>query len=1694
MTQKNSLLGLKPAFKKRLLQTTIITASVFCLMGEAQAVCNASAGSLIMPDNGSTVTCSGVTNQATGIGDGSTTASVILQDNAIFLITGGTVNAVNLNTITLLDMGNDTQLIGTDSAAFAVNNITATTGSNALIRGTSSGVNSALGDVALSLGAGSTIEGTNQYGVTAANGVTIIGGSDDVTLNGFTAAVYASTGDANITLGANADIDSVNGQGIFANQNITASFGANLDLDSLTSGIQASNGFASITLGNGSDIASVNNSAILAGGDLTILGGADDATLRGNANPTLFGFGAASNVDVTFGDRARILSDASFAINAGNDVTAVFGADADIDSVLTAINATNGNAHITLGNNANIDSQNGNAISANDELTILGGANNVTLTAGNVTLRALSDDINITLGRDVTITSATDSAINASSDVIASFGSNLDIDSVGHSIRATLDSVDLTLADTVNINSSGSSAVSAGGGDVIIRGGANDAEFYGMSAAIISDSAGLDLTLGNNAVIRSSSAQALNASTDITAVFGSGLDLDGDTGGILSSTASVNLTLGDQANMQTVTGMLVRGIGNLTVSGGSNNSTFQSAATVFSSGGTTNITLGDDVSVTSTNDGVALAQTALTAIIGDNADLDASNIVFHSLAGTASVTLGNNADLDSSSSSIISSSGQASLIGGANNVNLQSSGIAVQSISGSVDINLGNDAVINSLTNTAIEGNNNVVATFGTNADLDASSNVIRAVTGGINLTLGNTANLTSTGGNILSASQDVIISGSANDVSFNGPGSIVSSVLGGANLSFGDDATLNSSGANLVSTSGDITAFFGVNADLDTPASAFSSITGAVDVTLGAGSNIQSSAANIINAGTTATIDGGADNITLSANGAIANATGGDVNVTLGNNASLLSAGSSVFITTNDASVNLGQNANLLSSGLTINAASGAVSLTAGDGSRFESTASIAVLADGNVDIIGGADDITIVAAGPTISSSNGDVTATFGDNAQITSTGSTGIQASNMDIVFGQNATVQSASVAFSALGNADLTFGAGSTVSITGASPAISAGSVTADLTSTEMSSDNIVINGANDVTIRTGSSLTSNSNIGITGTAGGDTIDNAGLISGATLSLSLSGGDDVLTLRTGSNLTGNANGGVDNDTINLLESGSEDVNFTGFEILNMNGANWSLSGSSDITNVNVNSGVLANNGSIFGDVTLAGGQYGGTGTTNGALNNTTGVVAPGNSIGTQNINGNYVQGAGATLAIEVNGTASDVLAATGTATLDGTVQFSLFGSDPIADGTSYTFLTAGGGVINSFAAVDNQVPLINASLSYNANDVVVTFDRDSAAAAIAQNEGEAAVLDGLSQTIVNNPAGIAATETALNALSAAQISDAAASLSGGVNSTAIQSGMAAMRGASQAARGRLGDVTSRNYQTASLGDWVRAPEQGTAWLSATGGLGQTQSDGAARGTDYHYYGTSFGFDKALDSGAKWGLFGAYARTDSDMDGLSDEARADIYQAGVYAGSHFYNWAVSTTTSLAWLDFETRRPNQSGVGSAYADFEGYGLQTDIQALGAPLYANSYFGLSPFVGADFSVIQHEGYVESGGGALNLDVDSQTTAQFSTILGVQAAQTYHSERYSFSPMLRLGWSHEFLEDGSDFEASFAGVTSSNFDVDGPDRGRDALVMHASLPILSRADNAFTFYADYDGRLSNEATDHALSAGLRINW
>jgi autotransporter-associated beta strand protein len=129
------------------------------------------------------------------------------------------------------------------------------------------------------------------------------------------------------------------------------------------------------------------------------------------------------------------------------------------------------------------------------------------------------------------------------------------------------------------------------------------------------------------------------------------------------------------------------------------------------------------------------------------------------------------------------------------------------------------------------------------------------------------------------------------------------------------------------------------------------------------------------------------------------------------------------------------------------------------------------------------------------------------------------------------------------------------------------------------------------------------------------------------------------------------------------------------------------------------LNLAAGSVRLNATGTANATVASGAaLDGTGRLIGNLVNN-GVVAPGNSIGTLTVQGNYVHNAGSVLEVEFDAAGNiDLLDVTGTATLNGgTLRFVSLGG---AEGTGGTFLTAGGGLTGTFGTIETagaQLPL-------------------------------------------------------------------------------------------------------------------------------------------------------------------------------------------------------------------------------------------------------------------------------------------------------------------------------------------------------------------------------------------------------------
>ena len=176
----------------------------------------------------------------------------------------------------------------------------------------------------------------------------------------------------------------------------------------------------------------------------------------------------------------------------------------------------------------------------------------------------------------------------------------------------------------------------------------------------------------------------------------------------------------------------------------------------------------------------------------------------------------------------------------------------------------------------------------------------------------------------------------------------------------------------------------------------------------------------------------------------------------------------------------------------------------------------------------------------------------------------------------------------------------------------------------------------------------------------------------------------------------------------NTLGSSLSGNGTFTVQGGGSLNLTGNSSGFTGFTVVSNASLNVG-----GSLGGSVfVLPGSALGGTGSVGHLFNS--GVVAPGNSIGTMTVAGNFTQMQGATYMTEVAGAGlSDRVNVGGTATLGGQVFVSALPGMAFAPSTTYTILNAAGGLSGTFACVNELYPFLQSSLSYDANNVYLTL---------------------------------------------------------------------------------------------------------------------------------------------------------------------------------------------------------------------------------------------------------------------------------------------------------------------------------------------------------------------------------------------
>jgi len=530
--------------------------------------------------------------------------------------------------------------------------------------------------------------------------------------------------------------------------------------------------------------------------------------------------------------------------------------------------------------------------------------------------------------------------------------------------------------------------------------------------------------------------------------------------------------------------------------------------------------------------------------------------------------------------------------------------------------------------------------------------------------------------------------------------------------------------------------------------------------------------------------------------------------------------------------------------------------------------------------------------------------------------------------------------------------------------------------------------------------------------------------------------------------------------------------------------------------------VNGGWLVVNGSITSNVTIAPQSVlGGGGTIAGSVTNN-GVIAPGNGSGALSIAGSYVQAPGSAYIAGINATGqSDRIAVIGPATLQGGTLLMLPQPGIYGPRTTYTILTATGGVSGAYQSVLGGSPFLIPSLSYDANDVYLTLQVGGFAAA-AQTPTQAAVgavFDAAGPTATGDFATVL---TALAQLAPSQVTPILTALSGqnysGFSSSMVQGAQLFMNNfLSQAGGGNGSSGKVALAEACDVACDASSPALWGAWGGALGGTGTVGAGLNTGGVTYNVGGFAAGLDRKLSQNVVAGVTVGYTTGTQWVGGFSGQGMSNTFQAGVYGGytegpvyfDGLAGYAYSANQMWRNITIPGLQPRTaqslSGANQFYGEVE-TGYRVELGGA-AEAFVTPFARLQAYTGTQ------NAFTETGAQSLNLSVAAQTTNSLRSVLGAQLGGAMDvGWREKLNGQFRLGWSHEYADTSRPVSATFAGAPTAPFTTYGAAPQRDGVVI--GLAVNTAIAQASSIYLRYEGDISGQDSSHALTAGVRMTW
>lgn len=492
---------------------------------------------------------------------------------------------------------------------------------------------------------------------------------------------------------------------------------------------------------------------------------------------------------------------------------------------------------------------------------------------------------------------------------------------------------------------------------------------------------------------------------------------------------------------------------------------------------------------------------------------------------------------------------------------------------------------------------------------------------------------------------------------------------------------------------------------------------------------------------------------------------------------------------------------------------------------------------------------------------------------------------------------------------------------------------------------------------------------------------------------------------------------------------------------------------------------------------------------------------GTVAPGNSIGTITVAGDFDHEAGALFEVEVGSDeTSDLIEVSGVATIAEGALVNVSSVGYVADGDVFTILTAGtltgtyadenlsdSSLFLDFAfddSVENTVQLVASRTPYEElglSDTSLAVVELLIAGTEEGSEGAdefMSMLDGM-ETLEQ-------LEESLGTLLPSQSANLVdVSMTGAALYRSLLVGrMGNLRLASNNLNQRNNSLTSSGPALSRIPAYLDRDQDLSGWLRVMGMTGEQDGDSSNSGFDFDTRGLSFGFDKKMGSDLALGFGFGFSKSDVKFDVTAQNTDVDSYYGSLY-GTYFTEALyVDAAISFASNDYDSKRPIAFTPVTATSSTDGTELGLYIGG-GIHLLDTETMYFTPTASISWSKTDIDGFTETG--VIDTIVADTDADSLVTTLGF----SWGGKIGKLEPEFRLAWSHEFGDTDRGTTVSFADGPTT-FQLDGVEPDKDSAVVGLGANIIAQEN--LILYVDYDGEFRSDFEAHSISAGLRWNF